>query len=98
METKLGELTFPYKLRKIINKEKPVAVFSNLLTQNIALSRAKGFRKRHTDAFCIGIVRGASNYLHFGQWWKAPYRKWIKRVYENLDCTVAVSNAVKRDI
>jgi len=98
LDTKLGEFTYPYKLRKIIKEEKPDIVISNLLTQNIALSRAKGFKRKHFDAKCIGVVRGASNYINFGQPTKIPYRYWIKRVYSNLDCIVAVSNSVKKDL
>ncbi len=98
IDANLGDINRHIKLREILNKENPDIVFSNMLTQNITLSLAKGFRKKKVKAKCIGIVRGASNYIQNKSWWKFPYRIWMKKVFENLDCVIAISEYVKKDL
>ena len=95
-----NDFTRPFKLKKIIEDLRPVAVFSNMFTQNVSLSLSRllvGEEVRKSTKF-IGISRNGSSRLRRGQWYKLPYRFFIKKVYENLDWVVAVSSVVKRDI
>ncbi len=94
----LGDLNRHFVLRKILKRENPDFVFSNILTQNVTLSLAKGLFKRKIETKCIGIVRDASSYEENKGLLKILNRLWIKAVYENLDCIIAVSKAVKKDI
>ncbi len=94
----LGDFNRHLALRKIIKKEKPDFVFSNILTQNITLSLAKGIFRKKVETKCIGIVRDASSFKQNKGLLKLLNRIWVKIIYENLDCIIAVSKAVKKDL
>ncbi len=97
LNAKYGDVERPFKLKSIIKREKPNAVLSNMLPQNITASITKLLYKRNDIKF-IGIVRNASSYEHYGSIFKLPYRLFVKKMYENLDRVVGVSDDVVKDL
>ncbi len=97
LNAKYGDIERPFKLKDLILKEKPDAFLSNMLPQNITASITKYLCKNCNTKF-IGIVRSASSYEHYGSLWKLPYRLFVKKMYENLDYIVGVSEDVKKDL
>ena len=95
-----NDFTRPFKLKKIIEDLRPIAVFSNMFTQNVSLSLSRLLveEKVKRSTKFIGISRNGSSRIRRGQWYKLPYRLLIKKIYENLDWLVAVSSVVKKDI
>jgi hypothetical protein len=71
-----NDFTRPFKLKKIIVRERPLAVFSNMFTQNISLSLAKMLipEEIRRDIKFIGISRNAVSRKRRGQTYKLPYR------------------------
>ena len=97
LNAKYGDIERPFKLKKIIEEEKPDAVLSNMLPQNITTSIAKTLYKKNNIKF-IGISRNSSSYYHYGSKWKIPYRLFIKKMYENLDYIVGIADDVIEDL
>jgi glycosyltransferase involved in cell wall biosynthesis len=97
LNAKYGDFERPFKLKEIIEKEKPDAVLSSMLPQNVTSSIAKSLYKKNDVKF-IGIVRNACSYLDYGSKWKIPYRIFIKKMYENLDYVVGISQDVVDDL
>jgi glycosyltransferase involved in cell wall biosynthesis len=93
-----GDILRPFKLKEIILKENPAAVFSNLMPQNITLSLSKYLLKNKVKTKFYGIVRNASSYFLYKQFYKYPYRKFVKTLCENLDNIISVSSVVKEDL
>ncbi len=98
LNASLGDWNRHLVLRKVINEENPDFVFGNMHTQNITLSLTKGFGKRKVKSKCIAIVRSTGNYDINKKFWRFPYRIYMKKIFENLDATIAVSEAVKKDL
>ncbi len=97
LNAKYGDLERPFKIKELIEKEKPDAVLSSMLPQNVATSIAKSLYGKNDVKF-IGIVRNACNYVDYGSKWKLPYRLFIKKIYENLDYVVGISQDVISDL
>jgi len=97
LNAKYGDVERPFKLKKILETEKPDAILSNMLPQNITASITKLLYKKNDIKF-IGIVRNASSYEHYGSIFKLPYRLFVKKMYENLDWVVGVSEDVVKDL
>ncbi|RLJ71507.1 glycosyltransferase involved in cell wall biosynthesis [Hydrogenivirga caldilitoris] len=95
-----GDFIRPFKLKTIIEQEKPLAVFSNMLPQNVTLSISKLLLPKNLSSTIkfIGFSRNSSSRIRRGQWYKLPYRLFIKKLYENLDYIIAVSDSVKIDL
>ncbi|WP_456401763.1 glycosyltransferase [Persephonella sp.] len=92
-----GDITRPFKLRNIILKERPSAIFANMLPQNISLSISKKLLSSDINVKCFGFVRNSSSYKTFNQFYHLPYRLLVKKLYKNLDKIIAVSNITKKD-
>lgn len=92
-----GDFFRPYKLKYIIEREKPLAVFSNMLPQNISLSLAKYLTKDKRVKYS-GIVHNTTSYEEYKNFYKFPYRIFVKKLYKNLDKIIAVSNIAKIDL
>lgn len=95
---KSGDLGRIFKIKKIIEKEQPLAIFANMLPQNISLSMAKFLQKTNSKTKYFGFVRNSTSFLNYNRYIYYPYRLFIKKLYENLDNIIAVSNIVKEDI
>ncbi|RUM57836.1 MAG: hypothetical protein DSY60_03565 [Persephonella sp.] len=93
-----GDIVRPFKLKRLIEEIKPIAVFSNMLPQNISLSLAKSIAGKNLYTRYFGIVRTSSSHLVYGKFYKLPYRFFVKRMYSNLDKIIAVSTTTKMDL
>ncbi|WP_457623993.1 glycosyltransferase [Persephonella sp.] len=95
-----NDIIRPLKLKKIIYQEKPIAIFSNMLPQNVSLSIAKLLTSRkdfpHTKYF--GFVRNSSSYLSYKRFYHLPYRLFVRKLYKNLNKIIAVSSVTKKDL
>lgn len=90
-----GDFDRPFKLKKVIEKEKPVAIIANMYTQIVTTSLAKMLMKDKRTKY-IGIARDV-RYWH-RKFWKIPFRLFVKRIYENMDKIIAISEAVEDDV
>ncbi len=97
LNAKYGDFERPFTLKKIIEREKPDAVFSNMLPQNVTLSITKYLTGKVNTKF-IGITRNSNSYIDYGSKIKIPYRLLVKKLYENLDYIIAISEDVKNDL
>ncbi len=95
-----NDFTRPFKLKKIIEDLKPKAVISNIFTQNITAGLTKFLlsEELRKDIKFIAVERTTDFSINRGQWYKLPYRIFIKKIYENFDYIVAVSNLTKKDL
>ncbi len=92
-----GEFGKAQGLRDIIGNNKYDVVFSYMLTQNVILSISK-FLSSNKKTVYIGSVHNSDNFMENKEFYKFPYRILMKRIYENLDGIVVVSEAVKEDV
>ncbi|WP_029522605.1 glycosyltransferase [Persephonella sp. KM09-Lau-8] len=93
-----GDLTRPFKLKSIIEREKPIAVFGNMLPQNISLSLAKILIRESPKTKYFGFVRTSSSFIEYKAFYKTPYKTFVRKIYENLDKIIAISSIVKKDL
>lgn len=95
-----NDLTRPFKLKKIIEDPRTVAVISGGYSQNINLGLAGmlSSRKRLSSVKLIGVSHTAMARMRRGQTYKLPYRLFSKMILERLDHMVAVSRLVKKDL
>ncbi|HIQ25152.1 MAG TPA: glycosyltransferase [Persephonella sp.] len=94
-----GDFIRPFKLKKIILEEKPLAIFSNMQTQNISLALAKIFTSREKiNTKFIGFVRNSDAYVKYNKFYKLPLRLIINKLYKKLDKIIAISNSAKYDV
>ena len=97
LNAKYGDIERPFKLKKIIEQERPDALLSSMLPQNVTASITKSLYKK-SDVKFIGIVRNSCSYVDYGSKWKIPYRLFIKKMYENLDYVVGIAKDVTNDL
>lgn len=93
-----GDLTRPFKLKSIIEREKPIAIFGNMLPQNISLSLAKILIRESPKTKYFGFVRTSSSFIEYKAFYKTPYKTFVRKIYENLDKIIAISSIVKKDL
>lgn len=93
-----GDILRPLKLKNIILNEKPIAVFSNMLPQNITLSIVKLMIGKKLDTKYFGFVRNPTSNIVFSKFYQYPYKLMLKKLLDNLDKSIAVSTVVKEDL
>ena len=95
-----NDLTRPFKLKRIIEDPRTVAVISNMYHQNMTLGLASilSSRERRPAVKLIGVSHNAMARVWRGQEYKLPYRLYSKMILEKLDHIVAVSGLVKKDL
>ncbi|WP_457638845.1 glycosyltransferase [Persephonella sp.] len=93
-----GEIGKALGLKDIILRNKYDLVLSYMLTQNIVLSITKAIVPSNIKTVFLGSVHNSDNYMKNREFYKIPYRLLMKKLYENLDGIIVVSNAVKEDI
>ncbi|MBK3331847.1 glycosyltransferase [Persephonella atlantica] len=96
-----GDLTKPFKLKKVILEEKPIAIFSNMLPQNISLSLAKyllSYYKYDIETKFFGFVRTSTSSIVHSKFYHKPYKKFVNKLYTNFDKIIAVSSIAKQDL
>jgi glycosyltransferase involved in cell wall biosynthesis len=94
-----GDFVRPFKLKNLILKEKPLAVFSNLQTQNISLALAKLLiRDKSLNTKFFGFIRTTDASIKYNSKIHYPYRFLVRKLYERLDKIIAVSSLSKKDI
>ena len=93
-----GDLVRPFVLKRIILQEKPIAIFANMLPQNISLAIAKKFINKKTNTKYFGFVRTSTSYLDHSKIYHLPYRFLVRNLYSSLDKIVAVSKITATDV
>jgi len=91
----MGDFDRPLKLKALVERVKPHAVIANMLTQITTAFFTKLLLQSSRPKF-LGIERDTRPWHR--KLIKIPYRLFIKGIYEGINCTVAVSPAVKRDL
>ncbi|WP_457601524.1 glycosyltransferase [Hydrogenivirga sp.] len=90
-----GDFDRPFKLKGVIERENPSAVIANMYTQIVTASFAKLLTNIKGVKY-IGVARDVRSWHR--KFWKLPFRLFVKKVYENMDAIVAISEAVEEDI
>ncbi len=95
-----GDFARPFKLKNIILKEEPLAIFASMQTQNVSLALSRLLLKnKNIKTKFFGFIRTTDAFVKYGNKpFKAPFRFFIKKMYQQLDKIIAVSTLAKKDI
>ncbi|RUM49636.1 MAG: hypothetical protein DSY47_03305 [Hydrogenothermus sp.] len=94
-----GDFVRPFKLKKIILEEKPLAIFSSMQTQNISLALAKMLiNNTNIETKFFGFIRTTDAGIKYKSIVHIPFKKLVKFLYKKLDKIITVSSTAKKDI
>jgi len=98
LDAKYGDLQRPLQLKKMVQLEKPDAIFANMKPQMITLGLARLLTGKSETIFA-GIDRMADHGLYLaGKLKYIPKRFFTRFAYGKLDHIVAISEFVRNDI